>query len=62
VEAVIDDRNQVVDMWRRELGLTCLRWITEIFNRNYYARKVTRKDHGANWTCCLFFASLFALP
>jgi predicted kinase len=24
VEAVIDDRNQVVDMWRRELGLTCL--------------------------------------
>lgn len=24
VEAVIDDRNQVVDMWRKELGLTCL--------------------------------------
>ena len=23
VEAVIDDRNQVVDMWRQELGLTC---------------------------------------
>jgi predicted kinase len=24
VETVIDDRNQVVDMWRKELGLTCL--------------------------------------
>ena len=23
-ELVIDDRNQVVDMWRKELGLTCL--------------------------------------
>lgn len=23
-EMVIDDRNQVVDMWRKELGLTCL--------------------------------------
>lgn len=24
VELVVDDRNQVVDMWRKELGLTCL--------------------------------------
>jgi len=24
IEFVLDDRNQVVDMWRRELGLTCL--------------------------------------
>lgn len=24
VEFVLDDRNQVVDMWRKELGLTCL--------------------------------------
>jgi predicted kinase len=24
VEFVLDDRNQVVDMWRRDLGLTCL--------------------------------------
>ncbi len=24
VELVLDDRNQVVDMWRHELGLTCL--------------------------------------
>jgi hypothetical protein len=24
VKFVIDDRNQVVDMWRKELGLTCL--------------------------------------
>lgn len=24
VEFVVDDRNQVVDMWRKELGLTCL--------------------------------------
>lgn len=24
IEAILDDRDQVVDMWRRELGLTCL--------------------------------------
>jgi hypothetical protein len=24
VELVVDDRQQVVDMWRRKLGLTCL--------------------------------------
>lgn len=24
VEFVLDDRNQVVDMWRKDLGLTCL--------------------------------------
>lgn len=24
IEFVLDDRNQVVDMWRKDLGLTCL--------------------------------------
>ena len=24
VELVVDDRQQVVDMWRRQLGLTCV--------------------------------------
>lgn len=24
VKFVLDDRNQVVDMWRKDLGLTCL--------------------------------------
>lgn len=24
IEAVFDDRNQIVDTWRKEIGLTCL--------------------------------------
>jgi hypothetical protein len=24
IDLVIDDRNQVVEMWRKDLGLTCL--------------------------------------
>ena len=32
VEFVLDDRNQVVDMWRKELNLKCFQVDYEIFN------------------------------
>lgn len=41
VEFVVDDRQQVVDMWRRTLGLTCVqRWIMAIFERSWPFSKI----------------------